>query len=101
MFKTIADVRAANQDAGNHFFDRDTMRFFKSRIVSNLYGGRYFITSEQGPHGPRKFTIREAHENGDVTTASSFMQYSDIQDAREDAHAMKVADYRKRGGVFL
>ena len=32
MFKTISEVKQANTNLGHHFFDRDTMRFFDSKI---------------------------------------------------------------------
>jgi len=88
MFKTITDLKEANREAGLHFFDRDTMRFFKSKVESGMYAGRYFITSEQGPHGPRKYTIREARSDAAVIDASNFMQYSDLDDARADAREL-------------
>ena len=59
---TMADIRYANRSKGFHFFDRATMRFFDSRVVSAPYhgtGGCFFITSEQfhgsgGYSAPRK-----------------------------------------------
>lgn len=68
----MQDIKQANRDAGFHFFDRDTMRFFDSRILSQVYsgpGGVFFVTSERGPAGPRGYTVRQRLENGDVTTA--------------------------------
>lgn len=48
-FFTVREVREAHSGAGRHFFDRGTMRFFRSRICARgtVYGGRYFITSEK------------------------------------------------------
>jgi hypothetical protein len=50
----MPDIERANSRAGKYFFSRDTMRFFKSKIVSEyaVKKGRkaYFITSEQPPH---------------------------------------------------
>jgi len=51
--------------SGSHFFDADTMRFFRSRVAPDSYTGKtgwYFITSEQN-HGfggtyPRLYTVR-------------------------------------------
>lgn len=67
-FKTISDVRAANKQLGHHFFDKDTMKFFKSKIESGLIKQRFFITSEQPQSGPRQFKVREVQNNGAVTT---------------------------------
>lgn len=47
-----------------HFFDRDTMRFFNSRVTSNYHRlsdtQAAFITTEKGPNGVRAATIRIA-----------------------------------------
>ena len=49
-----------------HFFDADSMRFFKSRVCSQVFCGKdevYFVTSERfvsstGWTDGRKFTVR-------------------------------------------
>lgn len=69
-FRDMADVRAANKALGRHFFDAKTMKFFGSKIESGLLKNRYFITSEQPPHGPREFKVREAIGNGEIQTWS-------------------------------
>ena len=92
----IADIKRQNAEAGQHFFERSTMRFFDSRIESQPYhgpGGIYFITSEQfhGSQGsaPRKYTIRQFNpENGHVWTASEFNKLDCIDDAREAARSL-------------
>ncbi len=85
-FRTMADVRRANKAIGNHWFERDTMRFFDSRVESTLYGGRYFITSEQfhGSQGslPRRFTLRRVEPDGSIEDESAFQAYSTIELAR-------------------
>lgn len=94
-YQTVADVRAANKAAGRYFFERATMRFFQSRIESTLYGGRYFITSEQCPgvgHA-RLYSVREALPDGEIGTVGEFQQYRHIEDAREAARRLA------RGGV--
>ena len=57
----ISDIKRANREAGRFWFSPATLRFFESRILPSVYegpGGIYFITSEQGPHGPRAYTVR-------------------------------------------
>jgi hypothetical protein len=59
---SVTEIQAAAKARGSHFFDRETMRFFRSRILPEIYkgsGGVYFVTSEQGPNGLRRFTIRK------------------------------------------
>lgn len=85
-FKTLADVRAANQAIGNHWFDRATMRWWKTRIESSLRGGRFFITSEDefcidGRRPRRVYSVREALPDGSIKTHEHYL--FDKDDARE------------------
>lgn len=87
MFKTMSDVRRHNREKGYHFFDRSTNLFFRSRVESALYGGHYFVTSEQyagidGTERPRKFTVRRANDDGSIKTIGDFQQYRSVEDAR-------------------
>lgn len=92
---TISDFKYYNQEAGLHFFDRSSMRFFDSRIESAAYNGpsgHYFITSER-VHGssasaPRGFTVRRFFpETGIVKSVSEFNDIGDLADARQFARA--------------
>lgn len=92
--KTIAEIRAACAEAGCHFFERDTMRFFRSRVESKHAVQTYrddgeayrFITSEQfDDNSPRLFSVREVkltpkHEH---RTIGEFQAYSTHNAARE------------------
>ena len=62
-------IRATASHLGSHFFDRDTMRFFRSRVSPPVLvlpdGSALFITSEQfrdhrGYVETRKYTVRHA-----------------------------------------
>lgn len=71
----IRDVIAKHQ---GHWFDADTMRFFKTRLPSVAYqvGDRVlFVTSEKGPNGIRLCTIREQLEDGSIRTVGDFQAY--------------------------
>lgn len=81
VYATVADVKAANQATGGHWFDPGSMRFFRTKIVSELMGGRFFVTSETGPTERTLFTIREGKPDGDVDTIGEFQQYSTRGDA--------------------
>lgn len=80
QFETMDDVRAANKARGHHFFEPGTLRFFRSRIGSELHGGRYFITSEQfvgsSGRGARLFTVREVKPDGSCATVGEFQAYA-------------------------
>lgn len=71
------DMRRFNQHAGYHFFDRDTMKFFKSRV--NNIEWKYdkngtlhilFSTSESSIYTPnvREHSLHELARDGSVKT---------------------------------
>lgn len=60
----VWQIKDAAKAQGSHFFDPGTMRFFRSRVGDKTYMGRYFITSEKGPHGGRRYTVRKATVQG-------------------------------------
>ncbi|MGD0167762.1 MAG: hypothetical protein ABSC51_10840 [Gaiellaceae bacterium] len=76
-FDTVADIRRANEATADRleretgerrgrWFGTTEMAFFGTRIESSVYGGRYFVTSEQPPSGPRTFNVRRATDTGEV-----------------------------------
>lgn len=87
-YQTIADVKAANKSIGNHWFDRGSMAFFNTKIVTSLIGGKYFVTSEfcdhsDGTREQTKFTVRMADSDGTIDTVGKFQQYEKWADAME------------------
>ena len=59
---TINTIQDAVRNAGSHWFDPDSMRYFGTRILPIVYqglGGVYFVTSEQPPHGERQHSVRQ------------------------------------------
>lgn len=90
-YRTMADVRAASKTTGHHFFDATTMRFFNSRVVTQLYAGRWFVTSEHmDADHVIGYTVREAKPDGDVDTVGDFQQYSTLADARDAVRALRA-----------
>lgn len=74
---TIDRIKDDAKEKGSHFFDRDTMRFFRSRVSSNVYnglGGIYFVTSEQFSSTSRRgYTVRKYEpKTGDISSVSTF-----------------------------
>lgn len=66
---------------GRHWFDADSMRFFKSRLPEYGMVGAdraiYFVSSEQGPTGPRAYSVRVIRGPGDIeTVGAGFMGYA-------------------------
>lgn len=85
-FGTIEHMKVKVKHSGSHFFDRDTLRFFSSRVLETLYGtkGRVFVTSERrDDNEPRYFTVRIVERDGDdrlyVTTVGPFCALSSHQ----------------------
>jgi len=96
-FKYVSEIQQANRRAGFHFFDADTMRFFKSKIASwEVWDGRYFITSEKfecGEHSePREYTIREAQDDGSVDTVGEFGQYGTLARAKAGIRRLLIQE---------
>ena len=76
MFDSIAAIKLANRSRGRHFFEPRTMRFFRSRIGRTVYGGSYFVTSEQfDDRTPRRYTIRRASPDGAIDDVGGFQAY--------------------------
>lgn len=81
FYSTICKIKEANARAGFHFFKPDAMRFFRSRVLDTVYGGRYLITSERYvsgrmPNEPRLFTVRQCDDKGNVTTVGVFQEHA-------------------------
>ena len=93
-YRSIEEIKAANLAAGQHWFDTETVEWFGSRILPEVYGGRYFVSSEQDRHGAwdgeRRYTVRECDADGDVSRAqgTEFGEYATAEDAMEAAKAL-------------
>lgn len=89
---TMADIRSANAAAGQHFFDRETMRHFASRIAGGPYCGPhgvFFVTSEldmEKTAGSERYTVREfLPESAKVKNLTEFRGLRHLDDARQTA----------------
>lgn len=82
VYESVAEIRRRNKDAGQHWFDPDSVRFFRSRVGRRVYGGKYFISSEQFDDStPRRWTIRVADENGRIHEVGQFQEYDSYRAA--------------------
>ena len=59
MYQSIADMKAMNVAIGHHFFDKETMKHWGSKIHGGVRHGCYFITSE--PTAEINSTTRTYH----------------------------------------
>lgn len=76
------EIEYRNRTKNNgHFFDSDTMRFFKSRIgaVRIKDGVWYFVTSEKPPHGSRMYSVRKMELDGDINIIGEFYSLTRYQ----------------------
>lgn len=102
-FVSVSALRKAVVESGSHFFDHDALRFFRSRIGSNIYGGRLIVTSEQaGDDRPRLYTLRMVRQYLDhsmlhMTTVGGFQRFSSY--AAAHSAARKLGDQLRSGAI--
>ena len=92
------DLKTINRNNGRYFFSTDSMRFFSSRVHEKVYGGCFFVTSEQfNWNEPRLYTVRCMDNDGNVYTMDEFQRF----DTRSQAHwfAHDLAEQLKSEGV--
>ena len=95
---TMRELQVLARYAGSHFFDTDTMRFFRSKVYAGVYTGPdgwYFVTSERFSDGtPRRYPVRKLHHRTDDTgrlidvdidTVGEFQAYATGRAARRAA----------------
>ena len=82
----IDQVKSLARVHGSYFFEPNTMRFFKSRILSDVVPderGWRFCTSEKFDelYG-RRYTARHINFDGDVRTLGEFYMYTTAAKAK-------------------
>ena len=84
-FKHMAAVKAANKMIGNHWFGRETMGFFGTRLESGIIKNRFFVTSDTVPSDsvpPTKaFSIRFICANGAIETVGELWGHETLAKA--------------------
>lgn len=82
MFKNIKELKEANKEAGYHFFSKEIMKFFASKIESNLYKNKTFITSEKKCFDDytRVYSVRKANSDASIETVKTDIKT--IEEAR-------------------
>jgi hypothetical protein len=81
--ETIAELKALNEQNGGCWFGKGETAFFGTRIESGIIDGKYFISSEQPPYGPRQFTVRSFDDAGSIGTVGEFGAYRNLREAKE------------------
>jgi hypothetical protein len=74
------------------------MRFFESRVHPGVFGGRYFVTSEQfvnlsqGYADLRRYTIRIADHEGRIDTVGEFQEFATLSEAHDRAKELAATN---------
>lgn len=93
MFENFQEVREKQQEESLLFFNEGVMSFWRCQIESELYDGRYFISSEQPlTDRQRAYTVREVKGDGRVVPASQFMEYQTKDEAKELINELLAKD---------
>lgn len=90
MFNSIDEIKAAHT---GYWFSPDTMWWWGTRVYPDVYQGdgvTYFISSDEGPHGGRLYSVRCATPNGDIRTVGPFQGYATLDAARGAAERLTV-----------
>jgi hypothetical protein len=92
---SISDIVRQHDAAGSHWFEADTMKFFKSQVsASHCYPSEaqrctYFVTSEQPPDGARAWSVRKASwDRANISTVGEFCGYKKLANAGNTAKAL-------------
>lgn len=106
-YLSLEDIVEANRKANCHFFDRETMKFFKSRVeeVHHLTPAEttrvFFITSEsygRYDNEPPRFTVREfSPATGRVATIGEFMEHDTLRSAQIAVQDIFWQEMRSKG----
>ncbi len=95
----LSAVKEAIKKGDRHWFDRDTMRFFNSRVSHDAYKVRdkaWFVSSERQDEDdahPRLYSVRVCDlATGRINTVGTFQGYKTLDQA-ESAAIRAAADY--------
>jgi len=83
---TITEMKKRNEEAGFHWFKKDTMEYFGTVIEAKPNKDNIFITSEWADfeYSKRKYTLRKYNtETNNVETTGEFLAYETLEEARE------------------
>ena len=91
IYSTDDLIRVYQRFDQGHFFDKDTMRFFSSRITSHCQskdGALFFITSERKGFSDytRVYTLRKARVKNDqieIDTVGDFGEFETMYRAKK------------------
>lgn len=88
----LRDAVNIYKKGNGHFFDKETIRFWESKVESELFANRCFVTSENNFDDTARFyTVRRFSE--DYTKVETIGEFNKIADYAE---AIRIAmDYKE------
>jgi hypothetical protein len=79
----LYEFKELNKSVGNHWFDNDTMSFFKTKVITWDTISGYFITRESFNGNEKRYSVRLADFNtGRVNTVGNFYSYESLSEAK-------------------
>lgn len=97
-WRSIAAIRAANKAAGHHWFDRETMRFFASKIHPTIYGGKFFVSSKRyDDSAERTWTVQVGESDGKIGNAKG--PFGSLSQAIQWARKLAAAEKHNPAGA--
>lgn len=86
----ISEVKAITQSNGYHFFDKNTMNYWGTRIETSVFANGCYVTSEDDfSKTKRLYTVRRFNGKS-IDTIGEFQQYRTKVAARDAARAYKA-----------
>ncbi len=102
-YNTVGEMEEDNRRIGHSWFDAGNKRAFGSRCLDTVYGGHYFVSSEQHKSyypsyfcEPRKYTVRSCFD-GKIDTVGEFQAYNTAEQAKRAAREAARAIGAVRG----
>lgn len=93
-YRNWHEVETANKQAGLHFFDADTMRFFSTNLLGNVNPGGTFALSDKAPWG-RVYRVAYMDPFGGIERMTDadgeHIYFSSAANARKAAEKLSVA----------
>ncbi|KKL24508.1 hypothetical protein LCGC14_2414580 [marine sediment metagenome] len=67
-YDSIEEIIQANESIGHCWFSPSTTSFFRSKVYPEIYGGRFFVSSEKTSFDDptRVYTVREVNDRGAI-----------------------------------
>jgi hypothetical protein len=93
MSYSIAEMKALSMEKGYHWFDKDTIRFFNTKIISPCDKWNMFVTSERMDEDhPKKYSIRLfVPSTSKVITVGDFHSFDTIEELKKVRREISLA----------